>query len=80
MPMAFRLPSWTTGKACYFQGKMPYSLCYAMAGRDVDIADAVKFLVSCKAPYNYQENIENLCGAGRSNGQGKGKGRRPAPY
>ncbi|CAE6969951.1 unnamed protein product [Symbiodinium sp. CCMP2456] len=64
-----------------FQGKMPYSSCYAMAGRDVDIADAVKFLVSCKAPYNHKENIENLCGAGRSKGQGKGKGRRrPAPY
>ena len=54
-----------------------------MAGRDVDIADAVKFLVSCKAPYNYQENIENLCGAGRSKPvavRAKARARADAPH
>ncbi|CAE7380537.1 unnamed protein product [Symbiodinium natans] len=63
-----------------FRGRLPYKDCFAIAGSDVDVADAIKFLVSCKAPYNDPENIRNLCGARRGKGEGKGKGRRPAPY
>lgn len=66
--------------------RTPYPICAIIAGKDVDLEDAARFLASMKRSSRFicEENIRNLCGVrGAVQGGGKGRGKRASrdgPY
>lgn len=57
----------------YRCSKLAYPTCFVIAGVDVDLEDAVKFLISLKAPYDDPKNLASFCGG---SGTAKGNGKR----
>jgi len=64
-------------------GLLPYAFCFIIGGKDTDLVDAVKFLISCKAPYednkellaDYEETVDDTVEAGGGGG-GDGNSKR----